>query len=151
MEISRVIPNISRNLAFLEFLSEVRALTPNTFGNLTRGDLAAFLVDDAISPANQVAVQNALNSIGSLLVTKNKAAILANGTDTVAFSHVTGEAAVKWFCYHNGALYASGRENAVGGVVTLTLAVSVPGTYAVYLVNLNGVGSGGNEVIASEV
>jgi hypothetical protein len=148
MEITREINGLGSNKALLEFLGEVRKLTPNTLGNLSRGNLAVFLVDDAISPANQIAVQNALNSIDTLSINKNKAAILPNGTDTVTFTHNTAQPSVKWFCYRDGELYASGTEAAVAGVVTLTLAVNVAGTYAVHIVNLNGVGSGSSQVLA---
>lgn len=151
MEIIREFQNLGGNKALIEALAEVRKLTPNTFGNLTRGNLAAFMVDDAISPANQVAVQNALNSIETLVVSKNKAAILANGVDTVTFTHNTAQPSVKWFCYLNGELYASGTESAVAGVVTLTLAVNVAGIYALHIINLNGVGSGSTQVIAEAV
>jgi hypothetical protein len=148
MEISREFNNVAGNYALINFLGEVRALTPNALGVLTRGNYVAFLADDGISAEGQVAVQNALNAVNSLTVSKNKAAILADGVDTVTFSHITAEASVKWFCYLDGDLYASGTEAASGGVVTLTLTATVEGIYALHILNLNGVGSGFNQVIA---
>lgn len=96
------------------------------------GKLRAHLTDQSAA-ADESKARTVLEQYNFLAISTDKTSISADGVDTATITYFTA-GTVDWMAYLDGVEYASGEETAVGGVVTLTLAVEIPGEYEVHII-----------------
>lgn len=100
------------------------------------GKLRAHLTDQS-AVADESTARGILENYNVLVIQSDKNSIQADGSDTATITYSTA-GSVDWVAYLDGQVYATGDEDAAGGLITLTLAVDVPGVYEVHVIERGG-------------
>lgn len=102
----------------------------------------------AANPTDEQIAANVIAQAGTLTVNRDTGYINANGSETATITHSTNEASVAYVVTRDGQLYSQGTAQASGGVITLTLATNLVGTYVVTIIHPSGIGSGSVTILA---
>lgn len=102
----------------------------------------------AANPSDEQVAANVIAQAGTLTVNRDTGYINANGSETATITCATDQASMAYVVTREGQVYSTGTAQAAGGVVTLTLATNVVGTYVVSLIHPSGIGSGSVTILA---
>jgi hypothetical protein len=85
----------------------------------------------------------------SLLLSKNKGVLIANGVDEVVVTLATADTTVAWAILKDGMIVGEGTADSVGGIVSLEFSTGLAGNYQIWIFRQTGnYASGHVEIVA---